>query len=677
MYRTTLKRVLPAALLFASASAFAQVQLGDDEKTNVSWEKLVEDLTSPTNSLSALTQAVADAQKAFDRADKTEKTTTVGYLATQQEAANKFLTAYNEYATGSGSADAGKIYYSLIQNKLTKKYALTIGFTAGNQSLEEANIETFGNALYPENEITIASLSIYLGQTDGKNNYAENNGCYQLTSYTTAQQDNIVAFAVDALTNTLPTLKAFQQTGYTDEYETAKTNLTNAETALSNAQKKYGTLTLTADVVAAAPIDNFTGTINGDGHVINVTGKAAFTKFTGELSSAAVNGNFATSSNGATLDNVAIWNNTGTYYNGNAVATENLTFGALAYAARTLFGADVANNKLAAVTDANRVYSITVYPTATTKQDNYVTYVGGVYTNVNNKQVVSVGDNVFVKSATTDLIANNVFYNDGSAKNVVIKDRVNFFCPEDITAETVSYDRSFNEGFNSVCLPFEISSENIDALLATYDRDEDDKFWFTYNGDASIAAYTPIIMKANAAGSLKGLDNVTIKKTAESQIVDFGNDSYGTLKNATTDQFAGGSQSYKIFGLTTDGIFKPAGTSAQLPAFRMVIKTENVTRETPAAQASRSIGFRDAMGYEIDINGGLTGVETVDSDATTFEVAGGQGEITINSSADCGNVAVYAMDGKVVANANVVAGTTSVNVPTGLYIVNGKKVAVK
>ena len=97
--------------------------------------------------------------------------------------------------------------------------------------------------------------------------------------------------------------------------------------------------------------------------------------------------------------------------------------------------------------------------------------------------------------------------------------------------------------------------------------------------------------------------------------------------------------------------------------------------EAAAQAAPRGIGIVDEKGVEI--TGDLSGIGSVNADASSLTIAGGQGEIIITSDADYGKVEIYAVDGKLAAVANVIVGTTTVDVQKGLYIVMGKKVLVK
>ena len=462
------------------------------------------------------------------------------------------------------------------------------------------------------------------------------------------------------------------------------------EAAAANALTAYQNVTLNANVDATTAItaSDYKGTIKGKGFVINIPSGALFDTFTGKLSNVAINGTFAESYAGASFDNVAV--NAGTafrFYDGHGTlyATAISSLGQLGFVARESFGVDFANNKLAQKSPATTVYDITVYGASTSQ--SYVTKNGTTLTGKGGA-TVTIPDNVFAKSATSDLTGiNNVYYADGGVNvcdNVLIKDGVNFYCPEDITATALTYERTFSEGMNTVCLPFTLShNENITAICE-YDRETTEKFWFTYvAGD--IEANTPALLFAAAGFENIVLSDVKVAKTDNQVVGPAGNDqansrSFGTLKKVNAGEFSGEFDSNKVYGLHGDK-FQLAGTSASFNPFRMVISSLNA----PAAampNAPRRIAIADENGVDItDLiigdNYEVNGVEDIVSDAPEFGISGGQGEIVITSDVDYGKVVVYTVDGKAVAAANVVAGTTAVNVEKGLYIVMGKKVMVK
>ncbi len=517
------------------------------------------------------------------------------------------------------------------------------------------------------------------------------------------------------------------------DYDDAQAALTKAQTDLNNAvataqaaddaavKESYNDVTLLADITASTPItaSNYTGFINANNKVITVkmpagsTQTALFNRFNGTLSNAAINGAFAGSYANATFDNVAVnaGDNVYRFYDDHGKQPEYAisSISELGYLARAFAGVvlptdDKTPGKLVARTDASKVYSISIYETNTTTQ-KYVQVSGSslIAENATNDGTVTVTipKNRFAVSATSDIktFTNlaNVIYKEGANNNcqkVVITDKENFYCPVEInTAYSVSYNREFKAGANAVCLPFAINkslSADI-TYLCTYNKEKEDKdgkitFWFT-NTEDEIPANTPVLLVAENAFSFDELTKVAISATSKQVVTYAGatagsSNSYGTFKSANRDEFAGGSDGDKIYGLTGDK-FQLASKNATFPAFRMAI--EGTEAQTPAQQqAPRYIGIQDEFGNVIVdkfedglIDDIISGVENVKSDVASIDVKAGQGEIIITSEADYGDVVVYTIDGKVVAKTTIVAGTNNIDVEKGIYIVLGKKVMVK
>lgn len=459
--------------------------------------------------------------------------------------------------------------------------------------------------------------------------------------------------------------------------------------------------TLTGDITVDTPITaNYSGNIIGGMNVINLAAgnNYVFTSaYSGTLVNAAVNLNggskFAQIQNNAKFEEVAVWTGSqGRFYDGNGdgvkfangtSSTTNLY--ELGYVARDFFGISYdtnnANSKLAKLDDETKVYYITPYTIAGNNTSYYVNYIDGEFV---NKTVsgLNITGNMFFSSATEDLadvegIA-NLIYDTNKCKNVVIEDKVDFYAPFDITTTgTVTVQRTFTSGYNTVCLPFELNASYAAGIqyLCTYDTETPEKFWFTKR-EGAIAANTPVLM-VNTSDVTLNIPAGTIIKKTENQIVEITGQtseqskSFGTLKLTGVDEFVGNYNSYKIYGLKGNK-FVGAGEGASFPAFRSVISSAVATA---SEQAPRRIGIRDEKG--IVIVDDEAGIENVAAEATSLEVTSAQGEIIINSEADYGEVAIYTLDGRVAAVANVMVGTTTVSVERGIYIVMGKKVMVK
>lgn len=472
------------------------------------------------------------------------------------------------------------------------------------------------------------------------------------------------------------------------------TDLAEAEAGLQAAADAialtyYQEITLLSDVSSEKGITkDFKGLINGNKHVITVNQGSLFNQFEGRIQNVGINGELCQIQIG-NVYNTAVWNgSTGEYYNNRGTETTYQTLGELGFATRTTFGVNFDTDKLAFLNDDTRVYNITIAK-PTGSQQHYVTEKNG---NMKGKggTAVTIPNNLFAKSATNDLkgIA-NVYYADGNnfvCELVEIKDKDNsFFLPDDIIAKELTYNRTFAQGQNAVCLPFVLNADLHDNIFSvcTYDEEDNSTFWFTRVTE-DVPANRPALIVAKEEFSFGTLTDVTLAKTPQSQVIEYkarpedASYSFGLLKSANCTEITNASVAdYKIWGLTKAGKFAPSGSDvAAFPAFRMVIYSEIGDRHN--LNAPRRIAVRDEKGIEIPGLGDFTtGVDDILVVEPTLEIATGQGKIIFTAEADFGKVPVYNLDGAVITVVDVTAGTTTANVEKGIYIVNGKKVMVK
>lgn len=476
----------------------------------------------------------------------------------------------------------------------------------------------------------------------------------------------------------------------TNEFRAAETTYNNAVAqASTDAQANYQDVTLNNDVTTSETIKGmFSGVIVGNGHVINIEGADPFCRtFNGQMANVAVNGQiYSAVGANASYTNVAYWDGSnGAFRDDDNNRTTCDTLGKLGFAARSAFGVDFSGNKLATLTDESKVYSITKYLVSGSTQQYVQTReanqdIDKDHFFTENRETYTIPANMFVESATADLIGYDNVIIDGKCENVVIEDKTAFYCPMDITAANVTYGRSFKDGFSAVCLPFPVKGDD-NITVSRFDKEAVGKIWFKKVSD-EVPANTPLLIAAKNAFTFD-LHNVTIKKTLETQMVEDEGDldepskGYGLFKTANREEFQGGAtEPHKVYGLS-GGVFKPVSEKAVLPAFRMVVYSATAQPTGPSA-APRRIAIVDEMGN--DITDELTsGIESVgaDNDASSFSVIPGTGKIDIKSEAELGDVAVYTIDGRLAAMVSVVAGTTTVDLQQGIYIVMGKKVMVK
>lgn len=624
-------------------------------------------------------------------------------------------------------------YETDLENAKTavaNKTATSDAITAAKTALETANTAVSTATTNLENakadidnatseEITAAKKAI----SDAKTKLAESKGA--LASAQEAEQ--AAKEALDTAKTDLATKQGLQTTAANTlaaantEVEQANANVEAAEEALATATRKaqtaanqyaytrfYSAITLNDDIAAAATNVDYTGKIYGKGHIITVNSGSLFNTFSGNLNNAAINGSLAETLENASFTDVVHWTGTmGRYYNESGTSTDyngKDAFGKLGYALRNdkLFGVNFQTGSVVTVAEApSLVYDITVndFDGNEVNTQYYVQDINGTLISY-NKATVEIPVNRFAKSQD-EIDFPNVYYGVNNTCSLVKIDdstKGDFYCPVDIQTKNVDMNRTFSKGYNTVCLPFSLNygySDNITALC-TYEKEGTDKFWFTKVG-TSIPANTPVLVVSNADNVELNISNlskaITILKTDASQMVkgsvseDDGSTSFGTFKYTLAGEFLGESNSQYIYGLNKSGQFQAANPdAAHFPAFRMVIGTAtnhaaNAPMRAPGAGGSdiKGIGILDEDGNDITGNV-ITGVDniTVDNNATeSLNVTAGQGILTFTSEADYGDVAIYSIDGKVAAIANVTAGTSTVSLQHGVYIVLGKKYLVK
>lgn len=216
------------------------------------------------------------------------------------------------------------------------------------------------------------------------------------------------------------------------------------------------------------------------------------------------------------------------------------------------------------------------------------------------------------------------------AKNgLVLTDANDFSCPEAFTAANVKLTRTVREGINSFVLPFYAGADELGAdALATFK-----------GADVSKVSFT----KADHADANNPFITVGLKGAAENKEFTFNNN----LKYVepipeyfNKDNFKGvyAYQSAKdLYGIDADGNLHKGGADAKINAFHAYYQPTG--GEAPA---------------KISFDGEAAGIDAV---TTTSTLANG---------------AVYDLSGRRVA-----ANLAAAKLAKGIYVVNGKKVAVK
>lgn len=223
---------------------------------------------------------------------------------------------------------------------------------------------------------------------------------------------------------------------------------------------------------------------------------------------------------------------------------------------------------------------------------------------------------------------NNVVAN-GNAANVVLTDDKAFAILENFNAAEISLTRNMREGINSFVLPFWVNPDELGAIkLATYKKSDGNKVIFEVKDKTvGVNANTPFITCNVAAG--KAGDDVTLSFVNKGFVVT-PTSFDGAFKGVYTPQSA-----KDLYGIDENGNLHKGGESAKINAFHAYYQG------TPASA-------------KISFEGEATGIDAVTTTSTSA------------------NGAVYDLSGRRVA-----ANLAAAKLAKGIYVVNGKKVAVK
>ena len=237
-------------------------------------------------------------------------------------------------------------------------------------------------------------------------------------------------------------------------------------------------------------------------------------------------------------------------------------------------------------------------------------------------------------------VADNVIYKtDNKEKplvcaNLVLDENKSYMVNEDFNAEKVTLKRPVKFGNNTMCLPFWVSKEDMNAeyiakFKAIEDNQAGNKSVVTFEKVDHVDANVPFIANYNEAVTDFTFTNKGVVNT----------------KNGLGSTFVGtytpGSATGK-YGLTTNNTFQKGGVSATTKAFRAYL-------ELPEGSEAKtlSLDFTD---------GESTGIE----DATVS--FGNKG------------VKVYSLQGNLIATASSM---NELHLSNGIYIINNKKVIIK
>ena len=234
--------------------------------------------------------------------------------------------------------------------------------------------------------------------------------------------------------------------------------------------------------------------------------------------------------------------------------------------------------------------------------------------------------------------AKNVIYKTGNETNPLVCDELeldegkSFMAIENFHANNVTLIRSVNTGYNTMCLPFWVSKDEMKAAsIATFDKikESESKSVVTFKNVKEVDANVPFIANYNEANTKFTFTNKGVVNT---------NNGLGYPFVGT---YTPGSATGK-YGLTNKNTFQKGGTNATTKAFRAFL-------ELPEGSGAKtlSLDFTD---------GETTGIE----DTT----------ISFNNK----GVKVYSLQGNLIATASSMS---DLHLSNGIYIINNKKIIIK
>ena len=235
--------------------------------------------------------------------------------------------------------------------------------------------------------------------------------------------------------------------------------------------------------------------------------------------------------------------------------------------------------------------------------------------------------------------AKNVIYKTGNETNPLVCDELeldegkSFMAIENFHANNVTLIRSVNTGYNTMCLPFWVSKDEMKASsIATFDKinESESKSVVTFKNVKEVDANVPFIANYN--------DAITDFIFTDKGVVSTNNALGSTFIGTYTPGYMEGK-----YGLTTNNTFKKGGAGATTKAFRAYL----------------------------ELSGDNAGAKTLSLDFTDGETTGIE-----STTASFGNkgVKVYSLQGNLIATASSMS---ELHLNNGIYIINNKKVIIK
>lgn len=376
------------------------------------------------------------------------------------------------------------------------------------------------------------------------------------------------------------------------------------------------------------------------------------------------------------------------------------------YQMRDSYGYDLLNEKAGKVTPATKLYQAK-YTDTTTGDKNEKSFKMNLAPQLdNNGEIVGYDvkckenyslDNrfIFVENEAPGLVLTGNVVANGVCDNATIVEGENkpeFYISEGFTANKLNYTRSISTDLASVCLPFSITTdiqaiinEKLGSDIQVYyynfskvDPNKNSMYFTVFSRDeatADIPANTPIIMAFTAKPSnailFDGLTNVSFGATNGLGTISGPENFFGNYKPKQTAALLIGQHrnaGNTAYGFQNGDIVEIA--NSKLNQFRSYIlyDKENLSSNAP----KYSITLLDEDGNVVN---GIESVKTYNN-GDGFKAVGGDNVIEINADEAC-DVKIYTVSGALVKTVRVEAGSTTLPVNAGMYIVNKNKVVVK
>ncbi len=240
----------------------------------------------------------------------------------------------------------------------------------------------------------------------------------------------------------------------------------------------------------------------------------------------------------------------------------------------------------------------------------------------------------------------------GVCENLVLTDGQSFGTDRDFTANTVTYSRTVPAaGWYSLCLPF--AADVTEGVTVERLTEVDAAAGVVTFEEGAVEALKPCIFRTTGTEVAFSATNVSFTATPETLADGV---FIGTLKGIPAGGLTG------CFALRSDGTgFGRANATAYVTPFRGYID----------ASVSSANVLRIEHGAE------TTGIGNVCAEDLSIDVSQ-PGCCTVTAGSKAAEVNIYAASGCRIATAALSAGVSKTfNLPSGIYIVNNKKVIVK